>query len=102
MGNLRKKYTEEEWEDLINQYPKTPNKSFKYEDTNLPPKEKALSLLRSFQGITGAEGKECALLCVKEVVSQWFYIDTYLADMNGEFNPNYKYWLQVEIELKKL
>ena len=45
---------------------------------------------------------ECALIAVKEVVDQWFGIDTYLANGQGELNPNYKYWLQVKKEVENL
>ena len=46
--------------------------------------------------------KKLALVCVDEVISQWDYIDTYLADLNGELNPNLKYWHEVKTELSLL
>jgi hypothetical protein len=48
------------------------------------------------------QAKNCALSCVDEVISQWDYIDTYLADANGELNPNLKYWMEVKQEIEKL
>ena len=44
----------------------------------------------------------CALVCVEEIIDQWKYIDTYLADLRGELNPNLKYWYEVKEELLKL
>ena len=46
--------------------------------------------------------KQCALICVEEIIGQWEYIDTYLADLNGELDPNLKYWYNVKKELEKL
>ena len=46
--------------------------------------------------------KEIALLCVDEVINQWDYIDTYLADLNSELNPNLKYWHDVKTEISLL
>ena len=45
--------------------------------------------------------KKCALIAVFEIIDQWEYIDTYLANLNGEFNPNLHYWQEVEQELIK-
>ena len=45
--------------------------------------------------------KQCALLCVDEIIEQWEYIDTYLADLSGTLNPNLKYWQEVKIEIEK-
>ena len=45
--------------------------------------------------------KKCALIAVQEIIDQWEYIDTYLANLNGEFNPNLHYWQEVENELNK-
>ena len=47
------------------------------------------------------EAKQCALICVEEIIEQWEYIDTYLADKKGELNPNLKFWLKVKEEIKK-
>ena len=46
--------------------------------------------------------KQCALICVNEVIDQWEYIDTYISDLGGKLNPNLKYWLEVKEELLKL
>lgn len=46
--------------------------------------------------------KQCALICVDEIIAQWDYIDTYLADMKGDLNPNLKYWQEVKQEIEKL
>ena len=43
-----------------------------------------------------------ALICVEEIIDQWEYIDTYLADLGGKLNPNLKYWYEVKKELLKL
>jgi hypothetical protein len=91
----------------------------------LPPKEKAKELVNNFslqmpvQIIPIAStrvnqlscdmdlkahlknAKQCALIAVQEIIDQWEYIDTYLANLNGEFNPNLHYWQEVENELNK-
>ena len=46
--------------------------------------------------------KRVAENTINEVIEQWTYIDTYLADLNGELNPNLKYWLDVKTELSLL
>lgn len=46
--------------------------------------------------------KQCALICVDEIIDQWEYIDTYISDLGGKLNPNLKYWLEVKQELLKL
>ncbi|MCT4253686.1 hypothetical protein HZP34_02940 [Elizabethkingia anophelis] len=43
-----------------------------------------------------------AMVCVDEIISQWEYIDTYLADLKGDLNPNLKYWYSVKQELEKM
>ncbi|HFK5582123.1 hypothetical protein CMU15_00435 [Elizabethkingia anophelis] len=43
-----------------------------------------------------------AMILADEIISQWEYIDTYLADLNGELNPNLKYWYSVKEELEKM
>ena len=43
---------------------------------------------------------KCSIIAVEEIIDQWEYIDTYLADGNGELNPNLKYWYQVKKELE--
>jgi hypothetical protein len=52
--------------------------------------------------ISMMEAKRCALLAVQEIILQWDYIDTYIADLKGALNPNLKYWLQVKTEIEKL
>lgn len=46
--------------------------------------------------------KQCALIAVKEVISQWEYIHTHIADLGGKLNPNLKYWNEVENELEAM
>jgi len=41
-------------------------------------------------------------LAVQEIILQWDYIDTYIADLKGALNPNLKYWLQVKTEIEKI
>ena len=48
------------------------------------------------------EAKRCALVAVQEIILQWDYIDTYIADLKGALNPNLKYWLQVKTEIEKI
>ena len=36
---------------------------------------------------------------VNEIVQQWEYIDTYLGNNGGKFNPNLQYWLDVKNEV---
>ena len=69
----------------------------------MTPKEKAEELLDKFVRFTPySYARQCAIIAVNEVVEQWFEIDTYLGDGNGELNSNYKYWLEVKEEIKKL
>ena len=46
--------------------------------------------------------KQCAKIAVEEIIKQWEYIDTYLSNMNGELNPNLKYWQEVKKEIELL
>ena len=46
------------------------------------------------------EAKNCALICVSEIVEQWEYVDTYLGDLGGKLNPNLKYWYEVKKEIE--
>jgi hypothetical protein len=48
------------------------------------------------------EAADCAIIAVKEIIQQWEIVDAYLANGQGQLNPNLKYWLEVEIELEKL
>ena len=45
--------------------------------------------------------KDICLYICKEVVEQWEYVDTHLADLGGELNPNLKYWNEVKTILEK-
>lgn len=53
----------------------------------------------NYRHISKEAAKQCALLAVDLVINQWEYIDTYLADANGELNPNLKYWYEVKKEI---
>jgi hypothetical protein len=74
----------------------------------MAPKEKAIELINKYSflnyktALSIHEKKQCALIAVDLVINQWEYIDTYLADANGELNPNLKYWYQVKQELLNL
>lgn len=46
--------------------------------------------------------KQCTIKAVDEIIFQWEYIDTYLADGNGKLNPNLKYWYEVKKEIELL
>ncbi|MDV3749753.1 hypothetical protein CMU21_18140, partial [Elizabethkingia anophelis] len=48
--------------------------------------------LQDFSGMNERLAVDCAIISADEIISQWEYIDTYLADLNGELNPNLKYW----------
>ncbi|MCT4153224.1 hypothetical protein HZP59_18505 [Elizabethkingia anophelis] len=52
--------------------------------------------------MTSYSAVSCAMVCVDEIISQWEYIDTYLADLKGDLNPNLKYWYRVKQELEKM
>jgi hypothetical protein len=63
----------------------------------MTPKEKAEELVNKYSIWCWNEvvcdyeiAKQCALIAVNEVIDQ------------GEFNPNYKYWLEVKKEIEKL
>ena len=86
----------------------------------IPPKEKASELVAKFlpmmycylgsgmltndydEVVAKTNAIECAIITVDEAIEQWEYIDTYLADMGGELNPNLKYWYYVKHEILKL
>lgn len=61
-------------------------------------KEKAKQLIDKHYSISGHSrfSKEYALITVNEIIEQWEYIDTHLADGRGELNPNLKYWYEVK------
>lgn len=46
--------------------------------------------------------KPIALYMVSEILKQWEYVDTHIADLGGKLSPNYKYWLEVEQEINQL
>ena len=46
--------------------------------------------------------KKCASFAVKNIIGQWEIVDAYVADGNGELNPNLKYWYQVEQAIELL
>lgn len=62
----------------------------------MSPEEKAKQLINKHDSI------EHTLITVNEVIEQWEYIDTYLADLCGELNPNLKYWYEVKAFLLKI
>lgn len=73
----------------------------------MTPKEKAIELISRFLTYSNQfydndirDAKQCALIAVAEIISQWEYIDTYLADMNK--NLNLKFWEGVKQEIEKL
>jgi hypothetical protein len=75
----------------------------------MTPKERAVSILDEYKKALRPdneswkeEAKQCALIAVNEIIGQWEYIDTYLADMGGELNLNLKYWISVKKELELL
>ena len=69
----------------------------------MTPKEKAEELFLKFRhNMLRKQAIDCALICVDEIVEQWEYVDTYIADLNGKLNPNLKYWIEVKQELNKL
>ena len=60
--------------------------------------EKSEQIINRFKQkgyINDNEIKEMALIVASEVIEQCEYIDTYLADRQGELNPNLKYWYEV-------
>ena len=74
-------------------------------DRGMTPREKAVSILCKFYELPHVmnmydDGKDCAMVCVDEIISQWEYIDAYLANGNGELNPNLRYWKEVKKELE--
>lgn len=75
------------------------------------PKEKAKELVDKYyelfsvdleNTISEYEAVHCAIIAVDEIVKQWDYIDTYLADLKCELSPNLKYWNEVLTELKSM
>ncbi len=73
------------------------------------PKKRADQLIKKFypevQWKLGQDdcldrAKRCALITVYEIITQWEYIDTYISDLDGELNPNLKYWYEVKQEIE--
>jgi hypothetical protein len=74
----------------------------------LIPKEKArelydkhYSLIRDFVGKHDYV-KEVCIIAVDEIIKQWEYIDTYIANGMGKLNLNLKYWNEVKAELENI
>ena len=91
------------------------NPNYKYFNIEpMIPKEKAQYLIDKFTphayGVWDKNGskeeryhsKQCALIAVDEIIEQWEYVDTYLADLGGKLNPNLKYWQETKQEILKL
>lgn len=86
----------------------------------MTPKEKAQELIKKFKnhvnpyigsgmlsnthddGAILRQSKFCAEITVDEVIKQWEYIDTHIADLGGELNPNLRYWQEVREEILNL
>ena len=82
------------------------------------PREKANNLVNRYyymlpnngelnSGINSCESRyneaiECAFVAVDEVIEQWEYIDTYLANGMGELNPNLKHWYEIKQWIQKI
>lgn len=47
-------------------------------------------------------GLVIAPMVCDEIIEQWEYIDTYLADFGGELNPNLRYWYDVKKQIKEI
>ena len=73
----------------------------------MAPQEKATQLINKYyckiidtvkfkKSVSLTEAKFFALIAIDEIIEQWDYIDTYLADGRGELNPNLKYWYDVK------
>ncbi len=67
----------------------------------MTPQEKAIELVKKFTDLENGEmyigkAKQCTLIAVDEIISQWEYIDAYLSDLGGELNINLKYWYKVK------
>lgn len=71
--------------------------------TIMTPKQEAKKLIKSyylpfpFQKLSF----NFALIAVDKIIEQWEIVDAYLADGQGELNPNLKYWLEVKDEILK-
>jgi hypothetical protein len=75
----------------------------------MTPQDKAKELVSKFTFLSYPESnmkfynpKQCALIAVDEIIDQWEYIDTYIADLGGKLNLNLHFWQQVKQEIEKL
>jgi hypothetical protein len=78
----------------------------------MTPKEKAKEIQSKFKGYYDYEfmdkplsdyiATEYAIILVDEMIMQWEYIDTYLADFGGQLNNGLVYWYKVREELNKI
>jgi hypothetical protein len=78
----------------------------------MTPREKAKEIINKYLNINLSQvndlvdgirirlARDCALITVNEVIEQWEYIDTYLADLGGKLNPNLRYWYEVKNEIE--
>lgn len=83
----------------------------KKENIYMTPKEKAQEIFNKFYFAQDKDGfysvskyraRECAYIALDEIIGQWEYIDTYLANGSGDLNPNLKYWYEVKKEVQKI
>lgn len=67
----------------------------------MTPKEKALEIKSKHYSNCECDikAKLHTMITVDEIIKQWEYIDTYLADGQGELNPNLRYWYDVKKEI---
>ena len=49
-----------------------------------------------------SQAKAVALIEVGDIIEQWEYIDTFLADLGGKLNPNLGFWYAVKKELEAI
>lgn len=81
----------------------------------MTPKEKALDLFNQHYMVLFESdsdcGQEClvsilaksaAIVTANEIIKQWDYIDTYIADDRGGLNPNLRVWYKIKEEIEKL
>jgi len=70
----------------------------------MTPQEKVNGLIDKMKLVVKDETTaiNVALIAVKEVITEWEYVDAYLANAGGEFNRSLYFWYRVEIELNKM
>ena len=64
----------------------------------MTPKQKSEQIIKTFKNKGYSDPSEInilSLILIDEVIGQWEYIDTYLSDFRGVFNPNLKFWYSV-------